>query len=206
MYNIRISLNEDIPIASLLCWASCIIECTDFEWDQSVHQCNHRPGWDTGPRRAQGTLLNVLWGPVLEKVWESVGTSVCSVAQSCLTLYSPTDCSPAGSSVHGFSRQEHWGASSSRASSCPRDWTRPLCLLHYRQILYLLSHWRRLDVCITKSLGCTPEINTTLLTLVQYKRQNECKERNRLFPSPRKFTHARPASPLPAHWYSVAVG
>ena len=32
----------------------------------------------------------------------------CLVAQSCLTLFDPTDCSPPGSSVHGFSRQEYW--------------------------------------------------------------------------------------------------
>ena len=30
------------------------------------------------------------------------------VAQSCPTLRDPMDCSPAGSSVHGFSRQEYW--------------------------------------------------------------------------------------------------
>ena len=29
------------------------------------------------------------------------------VTQSCLTLH-PTDCSPAGPSVHGFPRQEYW--------------------------------------------------------------------------------------------------
>ena len=34
---------------------------------------------------------------------------LCFVAQSCLTLCSPMDCSPPGSSVHGgFSRQEYW--------------------------------------------------------------------------------------------------
>ena len=31
-----------------------------------------------------------------------------SVAQLCLTLCDPVDCSPPGSSVHGFSRQECW--------------------------------------------------------------------------------------------------
>ena len=31
-----------------------------------------------------------------------------SVAQSCLTLCDPMDCSLPGSSVHGFSRQEYW--------------------------------------------------------------------------------------------------
>ena len=30
------------------------------------------------------------------------------VAQSCPTFYDPMDCSPPGSSVHGFSRQEYW--------------------------------------------------------------------------------------------------
>ena len=30
------------------------------------------------------------------------------VAQSCLTLSDPMDCSPPGSSVHGFSSQEYW--------------------------------------------------------------------------------------------------
>ena len=28
--------------------------------------------------------------------------------QSCLTLYNTVDCSPQGSFVHGFSRQEYW--------------------------------------------------------------------------------------------------
>ena len=32
----------------------------------------------------------------------------CSVAQSCLTLCNPMDCSLLGSSVHGISRQEYW--------------------------------------------------------------------------------------------------
>ena len=30
------------------------------------------------------------------------------VAQSCPTLSDPMDCSPPGSSIHGFSRQEYW--------------------------------------------------------------------------------------------------
>ena len=34
---------------------------------------------------------------------------VCEVAQSCLSLCEPIDCSPPGSSVSmGFSRQEYW--------------------------------------------------------------------------------------------------
>ena len=49
---------------------------------------------------------------------------VCSVAQSCLTLCDPVDCSPPGSSVHGIlqARTLEWGAiSSSRGSSRPRE-------------------------------------------------------------------------------------
>ena len=33
---------------------------------------------------------------------------VCSVAQSCLTLCNPVDCTPLGSTAHGISRQEYW--------------------------------------------------------------------------------------------------
>ena len=36
------------------------------------------------------------------------GKSESEVAQSCLTLCDPTDCSLPGSSIHGFSRQEYW--------------------------------------------------------------------------------------------------
>ena len=45
--------------------------------------------------------------------------------QSCLTLCHPMDCSPLGSYVMEFSRQEYWcGLSSvSRGSSWSRDWT-----------------------------------------------------------------------------------
>ena len=40
-----------------------------------------------------------------------VGKSACCclVAKSCPTLCNPMDCSPPGSSVHGFFRQEYWG-------------------------------------------------------------------------------------------------
>ena len=42
------------------------------------------------------------------------------VTQSCLTLSDSMDCSPPGSSVHGFSRQGYWtGLLSSRESSQP---------------------------------------------------------------------------------------
>ena len=60
----------------------------------------------------------------------------CSVAQLCLTLGDPMDCSPPGSSVHGVlqARILEWVAMPSpRRSSRPRDWTlRLLCLLHWQ--------------------------------------------------------------------------
>ena len=53
------------------------------------------------------------------------------VAQSCLTLCDPVDCSPLGSSVHGIlqARILEWVAISfSRGSFQPRDWTRVSCI------------------------------------------------------------------------------
>ena len=63
----------------------------------------------------------------------------CSVAQSCLTLCEPVDCSPPGSSVHGISQARilEWVAiSSCRGSSRPRDPTHVSCT--GRRIPY---HW-----------------------------------------------------------------
>ena len=40
-------------------------------------------------------------------IWCTGGCSGGLVAKSCLTLASPMDCRPPGSSVHGFSRQEY---------------------------------------------------------------------------------------------------
>ena len=53
------------------------------------------------------------------------------IAQSCLTLCSPMDCSPPGSSVHGISQARilEWIAIPfSRVSSQPRDWTQVSCI------------------------------------------------------------------------------
>ena len=46
-----------------------------------------------------------------------------SVAQLCLTLCNPMDCSPPGSSLHGDSQGKDTGVASSRGSSHPRDRT-----------------------------------------------------------------------------------
>ena len=52
------------------------------------------------------------------------------VAQACLTLCDPTDCSPPSSSVHGIlqARTPEWVAIPfSRGSSWPRDWSQVSC-------------------------------------------------------------------------------
>ena len=61
----------------------------------------------------------------------TVHSSVVLVAQSCLTLWVPLDCSPPGSSVHGIllARILGWIAMpSSKISSWPRDWTWVSCI------------------------------------------------------------------------------
>ena len=68
-----------------------------------------------------------------------------SVAQSCLTLWDPMDCSPPGSSVHGILQAgilEQVATSFSRGSSQPGDQTQVSgvsCI--GRQILYHCTIW-----------------------------------------------------------------
>ena len=65
-------------------------------------------------------------------------------AQLCPTLYDPMDCSLQCSFVHGIfqARILKWVAiSSSEGSFQARNWTHiNLCILHFRRILYPLSH------------------------------------------------------------------
>ena len=56
--------------------------------------------WDS-PGKNTGVGCHVLLQCMEEK-------SESEVAHSCLTLSDPMDCSPPGSPVHGFSRQECW--------------------------------------------------------------------------------------------------
>ena len=58
-------------------------------------------------------------------------STVCVCAQLCLTLCNPMDCSPPGSSVHGFLHAGigKWVAVPfSRGSSWPGDWTHVSCV------------------------------------------------------------------------------
>ena len=78
----------------------------------------------------------------LHTFWSLVATVVMvSVALSCLTPCDPVACSPPVFSVHGILQAKllEWVAILfPRRSSQPRD--RTWVLLHYRQILYHLSH------------------------------------------------------------------
>ena len=89
-------------------------------------------------------LLLLFWGPSIECVCVCVCMCARSVAQSCLTLYNPFDCSPPGSSVLGIlhARILEWVAlSSSRRSSWPSDQPH---LLYCRRILY---SWATGEAC-----------------------------------------------------------
>ena len=55
-------------------------------------------------------------------------------SESCQTLCNPMDCCPSGSTVQGFSRQEHWsGLPSPSPGDLPDPGIKPmpLCLLHW---------------------------------------------------------------------------
>ena len=77
------------------------------------------------------TRTNKIWYHlyVESKIWHKLSES--EVAQLCLTLCNPGDCSPPGFSVHGIlqARILEWIAISfSRGSSQPRDQTRVSCI------------------------------------------------------------------------------
>ena len=72
---------------------------------------------------------------------------LCSVSQSCQTLWDPMECSPPGSSVYGVLQArilEKVAISSSRGSSQPRDWTRISCVSCLGR--RVLDHWATWEV------------------------------------------------------------
>ena len=75
--------------------------------------------------------------------WLSDWTVLYLVAQSCLTLCNPTDCSPPGSSVHVDSPHKNTGVGCHAffQGIFPTQGLKP-GLLHCRWILYCLSHQR----------------------------------------------------------------
>ena len=68
---------------------------------------------------------------VLIKLHRNLNTYLCLVAQSCLTLCDPMDCSLPGSSVHEDSPGKNTGVGCHallQGSSQPRDWTQVSCI------------------------------------------------------------------------------
>ena len=80
------------------------------------------------------SLLPTSWHHVVTEWWcdyDINKESESEVAQSCLTLCDPMDCSLPGSSLHGIlqARALEWGAIAfSRGSSWPRDRTQVSCI------------------------------------------------------------------------------
>ena len=113
-----------------------------------------------------GNILNITCSLDVRGVWEQMESCICMaeflccspetiitlliryvlclVAQLCLTLCNTIDCSPPGSSVHGYSPSKNTGVNChallqgiflTQGSNLSL-----LCLLNCRQILYALSH------------------------------------------------------------------
>ena len=113
--------------------------CPEKQWHQSLQASyeqtlRHEPHWVFSTRHTE--MCNDACHQVRS----------CMHAQSCLTLYNPTDCSPPGSSVHVIlqARRLEWVAISTCWGIFPTQGLNShfLSLLHYRKILYHLSHWR----------------------------------------------------------------
>ena len=87
----------------------------------TVQNCNDRIFWNWKIIKNEGKLTEIL----------SFLSFCAQSLQSCLTLCSPMDCSPLGSSVHGIlqARILEWVAKPSpRGLSQPRDWTWVCCI------------------------------------------------------------------------------
>ena len=117
------------------------INCTSIKWKWKDRDSQNASGI-----RSSVWFVYCLLPPLACKIHVGRNCVSCTlkvlVAQSCPTLCNPMDCSPLCSSVHGIlqARVLEWVAiPCSRGSSWPRDWIQG-GLLHYRQILYHLSH------------------------------------------------------------------
>ena len=91
------------------------------------------PCWPQGIRHQRSNFASSYFSPFFRLESES------EVAQSCLTLCDPMDCSLSGSSIHGIfqARVLEWiSISFSRGSSQPRNRTRVSCIAGRRFILW----------------------------------------------------------------------
>ena len=99
------------------------------------------PPWSWAPPSFQSPT----WIPNPHKVtFVCICVCVCALTQSSPTICSPIDRSPPGSSVQEFSRKDaRVGCHFLLHGIFPTQGLNPhlLCLLHWRGILYQLSHW-----------------------------------------------------------------
>ena len=74
---------------------------------------------------------------------------LCLIAQSCLTLYNPVDCSPPDCSVHGDSPDKNTGVDCHALlpGISPTQGSNP-GLLHCRPILYHMGHLRNYNIVL----------------------------------------------------------
>ena len=114
------------------------------------------------------SLLRITLGPMFY--------ALCSVSQSCPTLCDPMDCSPLGSPLWGFSRQEYWSGLpcpppgnlpnlgiKPRSPTLQEDSlpTEPPEKIHTHTHTNTHTHTHT-HVYISEEHCCTPETNTTL--------------------------------------------
>ena len=110
--------------------------------------CCDYPNWEVKPvsweRKANvsGPAENVsMW-----TIWQALKVKV-KVAQSCLTLFDPVVCSPPGSSVHGFSRQEYCAiVTYSVTQSCPTLFNPTDCSTAGFHVLHYLPEFAQTHV------------------------------------------------------------
>ena len=102
---------------ALRVWPHPFMEDRGLEEEAETYRVERR-SWGRCPRHREGRCMegagqaaawSCLQGALfLTRLFNTPMRVACASAQPCQTLCDPVDCSPPGSSVLGFSRQEYW--------------------------------------------------------------------------------------------------